>query len=173
MRQIELPTLPQDATLVSALAAMHASDRSAVVTVGKYGEVRLVRALQLHRAMKSGVATLGEVDGAIVIDTPVVAPKCEPRLGVKWYTTEEQLHGGNFDPNVIDARFGNALPCDYALRSLSIGRAVIVTMEEGLSYALEGGPGACYCTDPRWQHKAKPTDHLCPFGDQSIVECTP
>jgi hypothetical protein len=172
MRQIELPALPEDATLVSALAAMHAHQRLAVVTVGRNGEVRLVRALQLQRAMKSGVATLGEVADAIDVETAVIAPRCDVQFGVKWYTTEEQILGGQVDPNMIDARFGNALACDYALGSLSIGSAVIVTAQELLSFALEGAPGACYCTDPRWQHRASPTDRVCPYGDNARVECT-
>lgn len=180
MRQVELPVVPHDAPLTTALAAMYASDRLAVVTVSG-GKVRLIRALQLQRAVKEGKKTLDEVEETKIVVAPFAKPKLHVEDGIKWCTTESpfRVHMGvpMAVPSVaeydVDLRFGPLLSDQkpFALGSLSIGRAVIITSHEDRGEALFGAPTGCYCTDPQYQHKASRGDTSCRF-DGSSVECT-
>jgi hypothetical protein len=191
MRYVELPVLPRDATPTVALAAMYAHNRLAVVTVNDNATVHVIRALQLRRAIRAGVKALKGVKESIVVAVPVVKPMKRVIGGSKWFTTDSAFavappHGGAeiggivrgiqpalqyVDEYAIDARFESAVFNRYALASMTIGRAVIVTHHENEGDVLIGAPTTCYCTDPVWQHPASPHDKLCPFGDGSTVEC--
>lgn len=170
MLQIELAALPDDTPLRSALAVMHWSRRSGVVTVSG-DEVRLIRTADILRALKTGLSrTIGELSGTPISTGPIsfepIEISCE-----SWKCGERAFPSG--DP------WSDALPPpwsagagaelgDYALLRLGVGSALVLTKSELSAKQLEVPPKDCYCDGPRQHEYDDPHPDICRKDEENI-----
>ncbi|HYK00887.1 MAG TPA: hypothetical protein VE974_03970 [Thermoanaerobaculia bacterium] len=172
MLQIELAALPDDTPLRSALAVMHWSRRSGVVTVSG-DEIRLIRTADILRALKKGSGrTIGELSGT-PISTALISFESTEVSCESWKCGKRALPSGDpwFDalPPPWSTAAGGKLG-DYALVRLGVGSALVLTKSEKFAQQLEIPPKDCYCNGPRQHEYDDPHAGMCD-KDQETIEC--
>jgi hypothetical protein len=175
MKDIALPVLPHDTPLRTAVAVMHASQRSAVVTTIDE-TFWLIRAGDVFKAASSTLGkTIGELRG-VQISTDAAATCVTRSGGLEWRVTEDTAPMGvpmapfrSSDWGRFSSVF-NATNHDYALDRLGVGTATVITRSEDFETDLNTGPLDCYCEGPRQHGYREPHPLICP-RDQQPVNC--
>lgn len=172
MLRIELPALPDDTPLRSALAVMHWSRRSGVVTVSG-DEIRLIRTADILRALKeSSGTTIGELSGTPISTGPISFGSTEVSCE-SWKCGERAFPSGDPWSDALPPPWSTGKEAelgDYALVRLGVGTASVLTKSEKFALQLEMPPKDCYCDGPRQHEYDEPHPGICP-KDQENIEC--
>lgn len=170
MMEIKLPVLPGETSLRSAMAVLHAVQRSALVTL-RNGDPVLIKASAIVRTANHGGTTLADVDGVPVATD--VAPLQQFDRWRQSATVRESPRDYDLGADTAAFRdvFANNASSDFVLSSLAAGRALVVTRHEGIGGPLTSAPQDCYCTNDENHRIDNGPPPSCAMVDGDVIEC--
>jgi hypothetical protein len=170
MKEIELPVLPADTPLHSAMATLHAVNRSAVVTV-QNDDVFLIHAWSIVSAANHGGRVLSDVVRDVISTGLIKIQKQPLRRWARTKTLPNAALEFAFDDPRYDNFFKVATTVNFALSSLGPGRALIVTRSELDAEPAEAAPRDCYCSVNATHPVGGGPPPKCTISNTDIVDC--
>jgi len=156
VKEITLCVLPADTPLVSAWVAMRARKQSGVVRIA--GEqLDVITATSVVEALRAHQKSIAEVS-----DVSSVRPPDDLQVSTR---------GIRRKPGAAPLSLPGGTDYPFALVSLQFGEAVLATVHEGITKALNIYPAGCRCEmGEYWEQWEVPKSRICP-NDFTRVRC--